>query len=243
MKRNTRLAALGLVLLLLLIAAGSVVIAQSGPVSVDIFFRAVAFRGPLYILGQEVQFDADGDTLIVASTDDVLDIQVAGSSQYTLTASYLNLTDNLLIQQIGVENRGGLPSVVTATVEYSMTTSTPVITIADGEIWLVVDVIYEVTTSFDCTGDDCTFDLGDSGDVDGLLDCADAQMQSGFTDYTGAPAGWGGLDGSAPTGAYIVGGPHVYAPSGAAETIDVDIGGTTPAAGEAVVYIFYYRLQ
>lgn len=147
---------------------------------------------------------------------------------------------SLLNQAINIENIG-LPSVMTAAVTY--TSSGALFTVADGEIWIVHRAIINVTTNFDCTGDDCTVDIGDGNDADGFLNLADADLQTTGTDYTGAQAGWQGLDGTAPTGAYIVGGPQVYAPSGAAETIDIAVGGTSPAAGAGTVYLYYTRLQ
>jgi hypothetical protein len=152
------------------------------------------------------------------------------------------LADMNLTQDIDVENVGGLPTIIAATVPYTPASGT-VATVADGEIWYVVDVIYLVGTNFDCTGNDCTIDIGDGTDADGLLNIADGDAQTTFADYTGAAAGWGGLDGSAPSGAFIVGGPHIYAPSGSAETIDYAIGGTDPAAGSMTVYVVYYRMQ
>jgi len=131
-----------------------------------------------------------------------------------------------------------LPSVARASITYA--SSGAIFTVSAGEVIEVVDVFYQVTSNFNCTGDDCTLDVGTGDDVDGFLDCADANLQTTFTDYTGADAGWGGLDGSAPTGAFLVGGPNIL---GGAETIDVAVGGTDPAAGTAYVYIVYRKLQ
>jgi hypothetical protein len=196
----------------------------------------------LDVNGLEVTLDADSDTSLTASTDDQLDFEIGGADEYVMSAGNFDINDSFLDQDIGVENLGGLPSVITATVPYTPSTGT-VATVADGEIWFVDRVLYLVGTNFDCTGDDCTVDIGDGNDADGLLNCGDGDVQTTFADYTGAPAGWGGLDGSAPAGVYQVGGPHVYAPSGSAETIDYAIGGTDPAAGSMTVYVFYRRLQ
>jgi hypothetical protein len=135
----------------------------------------------------------------------------------------------------------GIPSVASAAVTY--TSSGAIFTVTDGEIWLVTDVIINVTTNFDCTGDNCTVDVGDDTDTDGFLNMADADAQAAATEYTGAPAGWQGLEDDAPTGVFLSGGPHVYAPSGADQTVDIAVGGTDPAAGAGTVYIFYIRLQ
>lgn len=178
--------------------------------------------------GSTQTFDLDAAT---GNVDMEGTLNVAGAT--TLQAG--------LSQALGVESVGAYPTVVTASVAYDA--SGAQFTVTDGEIWFVEGVYYEVTTNFDCTGDDCTLDLGDGNDADGLVNAADADLQTTFADFTGAPAGWGGLDGSAPRGAYLVGGPMVYAPSGADETIDVTVGGTSPAAGEMTVYVVYRRIQ
>lgn len=132
-----------------------------------------------------------------------------------------------------------LPSVARVAIAYG-TASGTVLTVPSGATVEVIDVFYQVTTNFDCTGDDCTLDVGTGDDADGFLDCADANLQTTFTDYTGADAGWGGLDGSAPTGAFLVGGPHI---TGGAETIDYAIGGTDPAGGAGYIYVVYRVLE
>lgn len=101
-----------------------------------------------------------------------------------------------------------------------------------------------VTTNFDCDGDDCTLQIGDDGDVNGLLDLADAELQTTDTEGTGAPAGWQGFMSSDTVGAYLAQGlGFVYL---GAQTIDIaidDTGATDPSAGAATVYIVYTRVQ
>jgi len=137
----------------------------------------------------------------------------------------------------------GLPSIVTVDIITSTATGT-VATVTDGEIWLVHSVFVQTTTNFDCTGDDCTLTVGDGNDADGFLAAADASLQAAFTEATGYPAGFYGIE-AASGGAYTLddGGPFVYAPSGADETIDYAIAGTTPAAGAATIYVVYTRIQ
>ena len=160
----------------------------------------------------------------------------------TETALAINDTDwDIGIESVTNLENIGIPSVASAAVTY--TSSGAIFTITDGEVWFVTSVIIEVTTNFDCTGDDCTVDVGDGTDVDGFLNLADADLQAAATDYTGSPAGWQGVDGATPAGVFIIGGPHVYAPSGADETIDIAVAGNTPAAGVANIYIFYTRTQ
>jgi hypothetical protein len=147
-------------------------------------------------------------------------------------------SDDWFAGVIGAENVI-LPSVYKTSIAFGTLTGT-IFTVSAGEVVEIIDVYYEVTVDFDCTGSDCTLDVGDGTDADGFLNCADADIQAAFTDYTGAEAGWGGLDGAAPSGAYIVGGPHIIA---GAETIDYAIAGTDPAAGTADVYVVYRKLQ
>lgn len=120
-------------------------------------------------------------------------------------------------------------------------------TVADGEIWLIHDIYCNVTTDFDCTGDDVTVDVGDGNDPNGLCDLDDAELQAADTEVTGAPAGWQCFAGADTIGAYIASGRgFIYAPSGAAETIDavIDEGsGETITAGAATCYVVYTRIQ
>lgn len=160
----------------------------------------------------------------------------------------LELGANQISQSIGAENLGVLPSVVSTAFTYTAAAggSGTVATIADGEIWIVHRVIISITTDFDATGDDVTLDIGDGGDADGHLNLADADLQKAATDYTGAQAGWQGLDGATPAGVYMIGGPHVYSPSGSAETIDWlldEASGETITAGAATIYVEYTRIQ
>jgi hypothetical protein len=121
-----------------------------------------------------------------------------------------------------------------------------VATIANGEVWFVHSVFVNVTTSFDATGDDATLTVGDDNVAAGFLDLADASLQATFTEATGFAAGWAGIE-NGSAGAYTTddGGPFVYAPSGADETIDwaVAASGNDLSAGEATIYVIYTRIQ
>ena len=158
------------------------------------------------------------------------------------TTHFTDLSANSIAVALENENFG-LPSVITQDIVYS-TASGTVATIADGEIWLVHNIFVQTTTNFDCTGDDCTLTIGDGNDADGFIAAADAAIQATFTEATGYPAGFYGIE-AGSGGAYTLddGGPFVYAPSGAAETIDYAIGGTDPAAGAATIYVVYTRIQ
>lgn len=180
---------------------------------------------------EDLQVDMQGitnfDTITLGD-----DLTVTGTSTFDDIAQTVNAYENL----------GGLPTVITVDIAYGTLTGT-VATIADGEVWIIHDVFVQTATSFACTGDNCTLDIGDGNDVDGFVDAADANIQSTFTEATGYPAGWYGLE-NGSNGAYTVDeGIFVYAPSGAAETIDYAIGGTTPAAGAATIYVVYTRVE
>lgn len=141
----------------------------------------------------------------------------------------------------------GLPTIETAVV--ITTTDGALWTVADGEVWFVHNVFCNVTTNFDCTGDDCVLHIGDGNDEDGFLDLDDAELQTTDTEITGAQAGWQGMY-TATSGAYLIGSSmtgFVYAPSGSAETIDImiddDSAGTNPTAGAATCYLVYTRVE
>ncbi len=139
------------------------------------------------------------------------------------------------------ENVGLLPTV--ASVDVITSTSGAIFTIADGEVWIVHGVLVAITENFDCDGNDCTMTIGDGGDVDGLVVLADSEMQAAAVDVTGGAAGVHGYM-SDTLGAYLAdSGFFMYAPSGAAETIDFAVGGTTPEGGAATVYIIYTRVE
>jgi hypothetical protein len=140
----------------------------------------------------------------------------------------------------------GLPTIASTAV--ATDTDGAIWTIGDGEIWYIHTLFCNVTTNFDCTGDDCTIEIGDGGDIDGLLDLDDAELQTTDTEGTGAGAGWQGFMSTDTVGAYVSNGVgYVYAPSGAAETIDIKIEDNSdqsdPTAGAATCYLVYTRLE
>lgn len=169
----------------------------------------------------------------------------------TGSPSFSILDGGGVVQPINIEHLGSGETHLTLAIAFSTdfdnTGGTGTLaTVTDGEIWLVRRIVVNVTTNFDATGDDVTLDVGDGNDADGFLDLDDAMLQAAAVDYTGAQAGWQGLDGAAPTGAYIIGGPQLYAPSGADETIDwlvAETSGTTIAAGVATIHLWYTRFQ
>lgn len=148
--------------------------------------------------------------------------------------------DGALTLPVNTEHIGAM-SVITASVTHTPVTGT-VASIGANEVWLIHAVYVQVTSNFDCTGDNCTLQIGDGGDANGLVDLVDAELQAAAVDVTGAAAGWMGFM-SDTRGAYLAdGSAFVYAPS-AAETIDFAVGGTDPAAGAATVYVVYTRIK
>lgn len=190
--------------------------------------------------------DSSGGTNAVSA------IQIDGiSGDAQVTEKAINIGagwDAGINAPLQLENLGTMPTIVTTAITYTAAAggSGTIATITDGEIWWVHRVIVNVTTDWDVTaGDDATMDIGDDLDIDGFLNLADADLQIAAVDYTGAQAGWQGLDGATPAGAYSIGGPHIYAPSGADQTIDWAVGATGDdlTGGEATIYVVYTRLQ
>lgn len=159
----------------------------------------------------------------------------------------LTVTDDLiitgLINQDVNEQNIGIMSIMTASVEYTDTAA--LFTVGASEIWIVHDVLVNVTENYDCTGNDCAMLIGDSNDVDGFVVLADAELQAADTEFTGAEAGWQGMS-AATKGVYLdevtTNSHHNFVYSGS-ETIDLDITGTDPAGGAATIYILYTRIQ
>lgn len=142
----------------------------------------------------------------------------------------------------GIENVGNLPTWQSAAI--TAASDAALWTVGSSEKWVVHRVICNITTNFDCTGDDCALIIGDGNDTDGFLVLADAEMQTADTEGTGFAAGWQGLV-AATVGAYLD--PEQTFVYAAADTIDIDIrdvsAGTDPSAGAGTCYINYTRLN
>ena len=190
---------------------------------------------PIVALGTTHFSDVAADTFTGDLTGNVTG-DVAGDLTGHVTAA------------INTENVG-LPTVVTTPITWTAAAggSGTVATIADGEIWLVHSVFVQTTTNFDCTGDDVTLTVGDGNDADGFLAAVDANLQAAFVEDTGYAAGFFGIEqGSGAVYTLDDGGPFVYAPSGAAETIDWlldESSGETITAGAATFYVVYTRVE
>lgn len=201
-------------------------------------------QGGIQAEGRLITLDADRDTSIQADTDDQIDIEVSGGDVASLTSTTLDVNALVLNQDLAIENIGAMPTIITATMPYTPASGT-IATVGSGEIWIVHDVLVNVGTNFDCTGNDCVATIGDGNDPNGFIDLVDAEMQAADTEGTGFAAGWQGLS-TGTRGVYLneatTNGAHRFVYAGA-DTIDYAIGGTSPAAGSATVYVIYTRVQ
>jgi len=130
------------------------------------------FDGGLVDIGGGSYDTADGDNNDLGVAGDVEidgELELDGALDADSTANIAGAVtfQSTLNQALNLENVGMLPTIITATVPYTPASGT-VATIGDGEIWLVVDVFYDVATNFDCTGNDCTVDVGDGRWISGL---------------------------------------------------------------------------
>jgi len=198
----------------------------------------VQLDGGLVDIGGGTYATADGENDLGIEGD----LEANGALDINGTATFRAGIVNSLSQ----ENTGSLPSVFSTAI--ATDTDGALWTIADGEIWLVHQVFCQITTNFDCTGDDCILHIGDGNDEDGLLDLDDGELQAADTEGTGAAAGWQGFMSTDTRGAYFTyANSFIYAPSGAAETIDIKIEDSSdnsdPTAGAGTCYVHYTRLQ
>ena len=203
---------------------------------------------------QTISLAATGDTNftnVVASGDltagdDITagdDLTVTGAATFTEASTH---SAGIVIAQ-DTENLV-LPSVVSTNIPWTAAaggTGTVAI-VGANEKWLVHSAIVETNTNFDCTGDDTTLVVGDASDANGLINAADAQLQATFTEATGYPAGWFGLE-NGSNGAYTVD-EGLWAVE--ASTVPVTItwtldetSGETITAGAATIYLVYTRLE
>lgn len=236
-KRNV---ALGVVLALLLVAA--VAMTAAAATGKDRFGWIVADKVSVI---NDTTFLGEVNAQDAVDLDSTLNVDGASTLVGAVGVTGAATFGGVINQAIDIENVGGLPTILSA--DIITTTNGAIFTIADGEIWFVNVVYCDVTTNFDCTGDDCTLQIGDGGDANGLLDMVDAELQAASVGVTGGAAGWHGYE-AGTIGAYMTSGAgFIYAPSGAAETIDIAIedtsAATDPTAGAATCYIVYTRIQ
>ena len=176
-----------------------------------------------------------GDDLVV--TDD-LTVTGAATVIETLGVTGITTLGAGVTQAAGaIENIGNLPSWASATVTY--TDGTDIFAVTGSETWVVHNVLFNVTTNYDCDAN-CTVIIGTGDDTDGFLVLVDAEMQAADTEGTGWATGWQGQL-AATTGAFLITKQEFV--MDAADGIDIDFGGTSAAAGAGVVWINYTRLD
>lgn len=137
----------------------------------------------------------------------------------------------------------GLPTVDSAAIITS--TDGALWTVGATEVWFIHALYCNVTTNFDCTGDDCRLHIGLAiTDADLFMELVDAELQAADTEGTGAPAGWQGFMSGDTRGAGLAEGLGFVITN---DTIDVDLrdvsAGTDPTGGAATCYLVYTRIQ
>lgn len=199
---------------------------------------------------------ADGDTLLVSKTGgtpvaridkdgNISGVNLVGSGTFAMTG-LSTLTGGASIP-VNVENLR-VPTWLSVPITYTAAAGGTgvVATIGAGEVWAIHGVWVEVTTNFDCTGDDATLVIGDGNDADGFLTLADAELQAADTEGTGFSAGWQGMT-DATVGDYMDATIQGFIYDEAtAETIDYlidETSGETLTAGAATITIWYTRLE
>lgn len=143
------------------------------------------------------------------------------------------------LEHIGVETHATTAFTYTAAAGGTVN----LFTIGAGEEWLVRQVLIEVTTNFDATGDDAVMLIGDGNDNDGFCVLADAELQAADTEGTGWSAGWQ-CQAAATQGVYIDGRGAFMYDEASTETIDafISASGNDLSAGAATAHIWYTRL-
>ena len=141
----------------------------------------------------------------------------------------------------------GSPRIITKAFAYD-DTSVTLATIPDGQVWLIHDVFAVTGTDWDGNG---LATIGDGNDADGFLACSNASLDPAYDEsggITGWTAGSVGLQQS-NRGVYLFnttedsGLGFRYAPSGAAETIDITVTTGTSTAGASTAYLRYTRIS
>ena len=189
-------------------------------------YTEIAFTTPVDTSGTNTHNALTVDLAIgnaTGGTNAVNAIQIdsiTGDAEVTETA--INVDSGF---DVGIDVAAGVtnlrvPSVCSNTLANTDTSAKTLCTVPDGEVWIIHAVLVNVTTNFDCTGDDCTLQVGDGNDANGLADLVDAEVQTTNTEVTNGAAGWAGQT-TGTKGVYINEATtnteidFVYAPSGA----------------------------
>jgi hypothetical protein len=209
---------------------------------VAVALLAVSAQGPAGAAEGDTNFTnvvTTGDITVGDDLDVTDDLGVTGN---TTIAGTLGVSGAITGPAIGTENLR-LPTIESSTV---ITSSNGAMwTVGATEVWWIDRVFCNITTNFDCTGDDCTIEIGlTGGDIDGFLDLDDAELQTTDAEIAGLTAGWQGFGSTDTRGAFFAAGGGVILSN---DTIDIKIEDNSdqsnPTAGAATCYIVYTRLQ
>lgn len=183
--------------------------------------------------GEDVYIEG---TLEVDGASNLAGAITFGSGGLTLGGVVTNAED---LEHIGLMTHLTTAFTYTASAGGTVTLAT----IGAGEEWLVHEVLLEVTTNFDATGDDAVLTIGDGNDPDGFCVLADAELQAADTEGTGWSAGWQ-CQVAATRGVYQDGTGGFMYDEGSTETIDavISASGNDLSAGAATAHIWYTRL-
>lgn len=169
---------------------------------------------------------------------------IGGSSGMNLTTAGLVEGSNAGITLTG--EIIGVPRVTSVDFAFD-DTSVVLATIPDGEVWLIHEVFVTTATDWDGNG---LATIGDGNDPDGFLACSNASLDPAY-DETGGLTGWtAGSVGlyQQNRGVYLFEGTNDagllfrYAPSGAAETIDITVTQGTSTQGASTAHVRYTRI-
>lgn len=144
-----------------------------------------------------------------------------------------------------------LPTYASATVTYTAAAGgvKNLFEVADGEVWLIHNILWETTQSFNATGNDEVIWIGDANDEDGFCVIEGSEADQNYELVTGGAPGWQ-CDSPDTRGVYLEGvttqGGFLYEADG----VDMDIyatidetSGATLSQGAATVHIWYTRIR
>lgn len=230
--------------LVVIVLTGAIIAQYTGPVESGLIAQGVTNFGTV-TTSDDVNV---GDDLSVGDDAAVTgDLDITGATSFAASTVTGTIT-----QAQNIENLGALPTMLSVDIDIDNDSSPfTCATVADGEVWVVHAVFANVLDNWATGGsNDAVLDVGDGNVATGFLDLNDAELQVADTEGTGGAAGWQGFLSTDVIGAYVAEGvPFIYAPSGAAETIDCAFAGTGLASDTAdtdpdiTIYIFYSRIQ
>ena len=256
--------------LLLVLAIGALAVGCQPEEPVERSYNTACYReqgGDKWVCGDGGEFELQSGATLDIQSGGALEVDCEAEFDGAIDAdSTANIAGAVTLQStldvggvttlvVGTEHIG-VPTIHSTAITYTAAAggSGTVATIGDGEIWLVHDILVQVTEEFTVTDDDDeTLIIGDGNDTDGFLTLDHTDLTTTYTEgVTGHAAGWLGKI-EANVGVYFdpdgTDGFHnntfVYAPDGSAETIDweLDAGEDDHTGGAATIYVIYTRIQ